>query len=88
MGYKHTHSRERIPQNLNDFDRIFIEINSDNWRVKAGDLSLKNQESYFAPFTRQASGLEVAAKINEHLQVSAAGAIVRGKFSTFTIVGK
>ncbi|EAR13983.1 hypothetical protein PI23P_05777 [Polaribacter irgensii 23-P] len=51
-------------------------------------MSLKNQESYFAPFTRQASGLEVAAKINEHLQVSAAGAIVRGKFSTFTIVGK
>ena len=74
-------------QNITDFDRIFIEMFSDNWRVKAGDISLKNQNSYFANFTKQASGLEVAANINDHLQVSAAGAIVRGKFNTFTIVG-
>ncbi|MFT4802344.1 MAG: hypothetical protein ACI93N_002122, partial [Flavobacteriaceae bacterium] len=39
------------------------------------------------PFTKQASGLEVAAKINDNLKVSASGAIVRGKFNTFTIVG-
>ena len=74
-------------QNITDFDRIFIEIFSDEWRVKAGDLSLKNQDSYFTPFTKQASGLEVEAKINDNLKVSASGAIVRGKFSTFTIVG-
>jgi hypothetical protein len=74
-------------QNITDFDRIFIEIFSDEWRVKAGDISLKNQDSYFTPFTKQASGLEVEAKINDHLKVSASGAIVRGKFSTFTIVG-
>ena len=74
-------------QNLTDFDRIFIEMYSENWRVKAGDLSLKNQDSYFGSFTKQASGLEVGVKINEQLQVSAAGAIVRGKFNTYTIVG-
>ena len=74
-------------QNISDFDRIFIEMFSDNWRVKAGDLSLTNQDSYFAPFTKQASGLEVEAKISDHLKVSASGAIVRGKFSTFTIIG-
>jgi hypothetical protein len=74
-------------QNLTDFDRIFIEMYSENWRVKAGDLSLKNQDSYFGFFTKQASGLEVGVKINEQLQVSAAGAIVRGKFNTYTIVG-
>ena len=74
-------------QNITDFDRIFIEIFSDEWRIKAGDLSLKNQDSYFTPFTKQASGLEVEAKINDNLKVSASGAIVRGKFSTFTIVG-
>jgi len=74
-------------QNITDFDRIFIEIFSDEWRVKAGDLSLKNQDSYFTPFTKQASGLAIEAKINDHLKVSASGAIVRGKFSTFTIVG-
>ncbi|MFQ3296291.1 MAG: hypothetical protein ACI9WV_000583 [Patiriisocius sp.] len=74
-------------QNLTDFDRIFIEMFSENWRVKAGDVSLTNKDSYFAPFTKQASGLEIAAKINNRLEVSASGAIVRGKFNTFTIVG-
>jgi hypothetical protein len=75
-------------QNLTDFDRIFIEMFADDWRVRAGDLSLKNKNSYFAPFTKQASGLEVEAKINDELIVSASGAIVRGKFNTFTIVGQ
>ena len=74
-------------QNITDFDRIFIEMFTDNWRVKAGDLSLKNTESYFASFTKQVSGLEVAANITDNLKVSASGAIVRGKFNTFTIVG-
>ena len=33
-------------QNITDFDRIFIEMFADDWRVRAGDLSLKNQNSY------------------------------------------
>ena len=74
-------------QNITDFDRIFIEMFADDWRVKAGDVSLMNKDSYFAPFTKQASGLEIEARINDHLKVSASGAIVRGKFNTFTIVG-
>ena len=74
-------------QNVTDFDRIFIEMFTDEWRVKAGDLSLQNQDSYLAPFVKQASGLEVEAKINDNLTVTASGAVVRGKFSTFTIVG-
>jgi hypothetical protein len=74
-------------QNITDFDRIFIEMFADDWRVRAGDVSLTNKNSYFAPFTKQASGLEVEANINDNLKVSASGAIVRGKFNTFTIVG-
>lgn len=74
-------------QNITDFDRIFIEMFADDWRVRAGDVSLMNKDSYFAPFTKQASGLEIEARINDHLKVSASGAIVRGKFNTFTIVG-
>ena len=71
-------------QNLTDFDRIFLEMHSKNWRVKAGDLSLKNTESYFLPFAKQVAGLEVEANINENLKVAASGAVVRGKFNTFT----
>ncbi len=70
-------------QNITDFDRIFIEMFSKNWRVKAGDVSLSNQESYFLAFNKQVSGLQVEANINENLKVGASGAIVRGKFNTF-----
>jgi hypothetical protein len=38
-------------QNITDFDRIFIEMFSKNWRVKAGDISLKNNKSYFDTHT-------------------------------------
>jgi len=70
-------------QNITDFDRIFVELSSENWRVKAGDISFKNQKTFFAPFTKQVSGLEVEANINKNLTVGASGAIVRGKFSTY-----
>ena len=70
-------------QNLTDFDRIFIEIFHENWRVKAGDLSIKNNETFFFPFQKQVSGLEVEAKVTDNLKVRASGAIVRGKFNTY-----
>ena len=76
-----------ISQNFTDFDRIFIEMYTDNWRVKAGDLSLKNNETFFFPFAKQVSGLEVEANINNNLKVAASGAVVRGKFNTFNFTG-
>lgn len=76
-----------VSQNLTDFDRIFIEMYTDNWRVKAGDLSLKNTETFFFPFTKQVSGLEVEANVNDNLKVAASGAVVRGKFNTYNFTG-
>ncbi len=70
-------------QNITDFDRIFIEMFSKNWRVKAGDISLKNNKSYFLNFTKQVAGLEIEATINDNLKVAVSGAVVRGKFNTF-----
>ena len=72
-----------VSQNLTDFDRVFIEMFTDNWRVKAGDFSINNNETFFFPFVKQVSGLEIEAQINKNLNVLASGAIVRGKFSTF-----
>ncbi|MBU3010228.1 hypothetical protein KO506_02325 [Polaribacter vadi] len=76
-----------VSQNLTDFDRIFIEMFTDNWRVRAGDLSLKNTETFFFPFAKQVSGLEVEANVNDNLKVAASGAVVRGKFNTFNFTG-
>ena len=74
-------------QSITDFDRIFIELSSKNWRVKAGDVSLKNENSYFLAFEKQVSGLEVAASINGNTNIAASGAIVRGQFSAYKFVG-
>ncbi|WP_158840570.1 hypothetical protein [Polaribacter sp. L3A8] len=74
-------------QNITDFDRIFIEMFTDNWRVRAGDISLENTKSYFLPLTKQVSGLLVQAQINDNLKVAASGAVVRGRFSTYKITG-
>ncbi len=74
-------------QNITDFDRIFIEMFTDNWGVRAGDISLQNNQSYFLPFTKQVSGLQVKATINDNIKVAASGAVVRGRFSTFNITG-
>ena len=60
-------------QNITDFDRIFIELYSDNWRVKAGDIRLQNQESYFLNFNKQIAGLQIAANLNENVKVAASG---------------
>ena len=74
-------------QNLTDFDRVFIEMYAKNWRVKAGDLSLKNSETFFFPFIKQVAGLEVEAKVTDEFTVAASGAVARGTFNTFNFTG-
>ena len=75
-------------QNITDFDRIFIEMFTDNWGVKAGDISLENKESYFMPLRKQITGLRVEAKISDQLKVAASGAITRGEFNRYRVTGK
>ncbi|MDB2385233.1 hypothetical protein N9V96_02045 [Polaribacter sp.] len=72
-------------QNLTDFNQIYVELYSDNWRLRAGDISLNNQSSYFMPINKQISGLRVEADINKNLSASASGAIVKGKFNRYNV---
>lgn len=74
-------------QKITDFDRIFIEMFTDNWGVKAGDISLENKDSYFMPIRKQITGLRVEAKINDHLKVAASGAVTRGEFNRYRVTG-
>ena len=74
-------------QSITDFDRIFIEIFSKDWSIKAGDVSLKNKKSYFLAFEKQVAGIEVAATLNNKSTISASGAVVRGQFSSYNFIG-
>ncbi|NNE31263.1 MAG: hypothetical protein HKN40_02730 [Winogradskyella sp.] len=69
-------------QRLDEFDQVFIELLSDNWNIRAGDIDLTNTNSYFASFSKRVQGLLVNADISEKTSVFASGALVRGQFTT------
>ena len=72
-------------QRLDEFDQVFIELFSDRWNVRAGDIDLVNTNSYFANFSKRVQGLNFNIKLGEpeaQASLFAAGAIVRGQFTT------
>ncbi|MEP5340057.1 MAG: hypothetical protein ABJL44_11885 [Algibacter sp.] len=72
-------------QRLDEFDQVFIELYSDDWNIRAGDIDLENQDSYFANFSKRVQGLFVNTKFGDddkQTNLFAAGALVRGQFTT------
>src|SRR5690606_24665157 len=71
-------------QRLDEFDQVFIELASDKWNIRAGDIDLQNTTSYFANFSKRVQGLLVNANLgndDSQTNVFAAGALVRGQFT-------
>ena len=52
-------------QRLDEFDQVFIELFSDNWNIRAGDIDLQNNNSYFAQFSKRVQGLFVNVNLGE-----------------------
>ncbi|WCO01440.1 hypothetical protein [Psychroserpens ponticola] len=72
-------------QRLDEFDQVFIELFSDSWNIRAGDIDLINDTSYFASFTKRVQGLLVNVdfdKEESETNIFAAGALVRGQFTS------
>ncbi|MDD7884617.1 hypothetical protein [Flavivirga sp. 57AJ16] len=71
-------------QRLDEFDQVFIELFSDRWNIRAGDIDLQNTDSYFASFSKRVQGLSVNTKLGDEASQTnlfASGAIVRGQFT-------
>ena len=49
-------------QSLDEFDQIFIELYSDNWNIRAGDIDLINNNSYFGNFTKKVQAFNTQFK--------------------------
>jgi len=78
-------------QRLDEFDRVFIELFSENWSLKAGDINLTNTENYFMRFNKKVAGIKLDAtmqKGDSDTRFFASGAIVRGQFAKNTIFGQ
>ena len=71
-------------QQLDEFDQIFIELESEKWRIRAGDIDLIENESFFASYTKRVQGLLLSADVGNgkrQTEVYGAGALVRGVFT-------
>lgn len=78
-------------QRLDEFDQVFIELFSDSWNIRAGDIDLQNTNSYFTNFSKRVQGLNFNVKLGDQdnqTQLFAAGAIVRGQFTTSQFVAQ
>jgi len=75
-------------QKLDEFDQIFIELKSDNWKIRAGDIDLNNTNTYFGKFSKRIQGLLISAKINDNDNAYLSGAIVKGQFKSSSITAQ
>ena len=72
-------------QRLDEFDQVFIEVFSKDWNIRAGDIDLQNNNSYFGNFTKRVQGLSVNVNLDKEdskTNFFASGALVRGQFTT------
>ena len=76
-------------QQLQEFDKIFIQIRKDQHKVIVGDFDLASPDDYFMKFSRKYEGglYSVAFKIKKVgvFKTTVGGGIARGKFATNTL---
>ena len=78
-------------QKLDEFDQVFIELFSDKWNLRAGDLFLENKQSKFLNFNKKVQGLStkfIFGKEENNTEVFVSGAIVRGKYAKSNFTGQ
>jgi hypothetical protein len=79
-------------QSLDEFDQIFIELYGKNWNIRAGDIDLQNNNSYFGRFTKKVQGISLGGTLDHKdgskTSVFASGALVRGVFQRSQFLGQ
>lgn len=78
-------------QKLDEFDQIFIELYSDKWSIRAGDLFLENRKSRFLNFNKKVQGLSTSFEFGtpeKKTTVFASAALARGQYAKSTFTGQ
>jgi hypothetical protein len=72
-------------QQLNEFDRIFLQFRKKTWALSLGDIDIRQQQGYFLNFYKRLQGVAfetttaITEKISNKNMIS--GSIAKGKFT-------
>ena len=78
-------------QKLDEFDQIFIELFTDKWNIRAGDLFLENRQSRFLNFNKKVQGLATHFTFGTEenkTDIFASAALVRGQYAKSAFTGQ
>ncbi|TDO84265.1 hypothetical protein EV143_101713 [Flavobacterium chryseum] len=78
-------------QKLDQFDNIFMELFSDDWNIRAGDVFLENRKTQFLNFNKKVQGLSTSVDFDTEeskTNVFASVAFVKGQYAKSTFTGQ
>nr|WP_315221385.1 hypothetical protein [uncultured Flavobacterium sp.] len=78
-------------QKLDQFDNIFMELFSDDWTIRAGDVFLENRKTQFLSFNKKVQGIAASFDFdteNSKTNIFASVALVKGQYAKSTFTGQ
>lgn len=79
-------------QQLQEFDKVYVELFNKNSRVRAGHIDLVQDKDFFGNFTQKVTGLQIATELthanDSKTRIHVAGSTTRGEFATRKITGE
>ncbi|OOV17138.1 hypothetical protein [Flavobacterium sp. LM4] len=78
-------------QKLDQFDNIFMELFSDEWNIRAGDVFLENRKTHFLSFNKKVQGLSTSFDFggeDNKTNVFASVAFAKGQYAKSTFTGQ
>ena len=79
-------------QQIQDFDRVYIQLLHNNYNLTAGDFELRKPNSYFLNYFKKAKGafVQTSFETNKNLKIrnDLSAAIAKGKYNRQVFLGK